>query len=382
MKILFISECYPDKDNPQYCIYLEQQAKAIVNKGHEVDILVPKLCDGKSGVAKTVYNGLNIFNVTINRGEFSRIFPLYSLKNTLKKFAWQDYDVVSSHIVSNGLCFRISNICRKYKVPIVKHFHGLNVWKDYYTKNNLVHRALWLYNDIIKMYHLKSSSAIVGVSNKVCDIAKTRLKGKQIFTVYNGVDSERFSVKKEKNNQFFTILCVANLIKIKGHEYLLDAVARLKKEDIAVKLKLIGVGPEEKLLKEKCSALSLDDIVEFLGTKNYQEVAEYMKNADMFIMPSYFEALGCVYLESMCSGTLTCGCHGTGADEIIEDKIDGLLVDQRSADSIYNAIIFALNNPEKKQEIVQKGIQKAKSFSWAASAESLINVYESIINKG
>ena len=382
MKILFVSECYPDEDNPQYCIYLEQQAKAIANKGHIVDILIPKICNAKSNITEKVYNGLKNFNVTINRGKFSRIFPLYSLKNTLNKFAWQDYDAVSIHLVSNGLCFRISNICKRLKVPVVNHFHGLNVWRDYYTKNSIIHRALWLYNDIIKRYHLNRSSAIVGVSDKVCDIVKTRLKEKPVFTVYNGVDSKRFSVKKEKNNSVFTILCVANLIKIKGHDYLLEAVARLKKEDRSVELQLIGNGPEENRLKEKCAILGIENIVEFLGTKNYEAVAEYMKNADMFIMPSYFEALGCVYLESMCSGTITCGCYGTGADEIIEDKVDGLLVEQKSADSIYEAVKFVMDNPEKAREMAQKGIKKAESFSWEASADSLINAYESIINKG
>lgn len=382
MKILFVSECYPDKENPQYCIYLEQQAKAIVNKGHSVDILVPKICNNESGITETVYNDLKIFNVTINRGKLSRFFPLYSLKSTLKKFSWQDYDAVSTHIVSNGLCFRIGNICKRLKVPVVKHFHGLNVWKDYYTKNSVIHRVLWLYNDIMKRYHLNKAVAIVGVSDKVCDLVRLRINNKPVFTVYNGVDGTRFTALLEKQNQVFTILCVANLIKIKGHDYLLEAIAKLKKEGRNVFLQLIGIGPEENRLKERCSALEIKDIVEFLGTRDYTDVAEYMKNADMFIMPSYFEALGCVYLEAMYSGTLTCGCYGTGADEIIEDKVDGLLVEQRSADSIYEAVVFAMDNPEKSREIAQKGIKKAEDFSWDASADSLINVYESIIEKG
>lgn len=380
MKILFVSECYPDKDNPQYCIYLEQQAKAIVDKGHNVDILVPKIIDGKSAVLKTVYNGLNIYNVTINKGKLSRIFPLYSLKSTLNNFAWQDYDAVSTHLVSNGLCFRISNICKRLKVPVVKHFHGLNVWKDYYTKTNIIHKLLWIYNDIMKRHHLNRSSAIVGVSNKVCEIFKAKIKNKPVFTVYNGVDSERFIPKTEYNkNEIFTVLCVANLIKIKGHDYLIEAISSLKKEGKKIKLQLIGVGPEEDRLKEKCKTLGISEDVDFLGTQHYETVSVYMKNADMFLMPSYFEALGCVYLEAMCSGTITCGCFGTGADEIIEDRVDGLLVEQRSAKSIYDAIIFAMENPQDASEIAKKGIIKAKTFSWDASASELLKVYENTI---
>lgn len=382
MKILFVSECYPDKDNPQYCIYLEQQAKAITRMGHNVDILVPKIGDSKSIMEKTVYNGINIYNVTIDRGKFSKIFPLYSLKSTLNKFAWRDYDVVSMHIVSNGLCFRIGNICKGLNVPVVNHFHGLNVWKDYYTKNDIIHRLFWLYNDIIKKYYLNSVSAVVGVSNKVCDIVKTRFKKKPIFIVYNGVDSKRFIPKTEYNkNESFTILCVANLIKIKGHDYLLEAISKLKNEEKKVFIQLVGIGPEEERLKDKCSILGINENVEFLGIKDYDTVAQYMKNADMFVMPSYFEAFGCVYLEAMCCGTLTCGCFGTGADEIITDKVDGILVGQKSSEEIYNAIEFAMNNSEKIKEIAKKGIEKAKTFSWEASADALINVYKNILNK-
>lgn len=379
MKILFVSECYPDKDNPQYCIYLEQQAKAIACKGHSVDILVPKISSQKSEIIKTVYNGLNTYKVTINKGKFSRIFPLYSLKDTLKNFAWQEYDAVSIHLVSNGLCFRISNICKHLKVPIIKHFHGLNVWKAYYTKTSIIHKLLWIYNDIMKKNHLNKSSAIVGVSNKVCETVKEKIKNKPIFTVYNGVDSQRFIQKTEYNrNEIFTVLCVANLIKIKGHDYLLEAISKLKEEGRKVKLQLIGSGPEEDRLKEKSLALGINQDIEFLGVKDYDTVAVFMKNADMFVMPSYFEALGCVYLEAMCCGTLTCGCFGTGADEIINDKIDGLLVNQKSSEDIYNAIKFAIENPDKAKEIAENGIDRAKLFSWEASAKSLIKVYEQI----
>ena len=144
-------------------------------------------------------------------------------------------------------------------------------------------------------------------------------------------------------------------------------------------MQLIGIGPEERRLKEKCNALDIGDDVEFLGTKNYDVVCEYMQKADMFIMPSYFEALGCVYLEAMSCGTLTCGCFGTGAGEIIEDKVDGLLVEQKSTDDVYNAISFAMENPQKAEQIARKGVLKAELFSWENSAKSLVEVYKSFI---
>lgn len=381
MNILFISECYPDENNPQYCVYLEQQAKALVNLGAEVDVLVPAFSACKDPELSTkTYNGLKIFNALIKSGKLKKIIPFYSLKDTLDKFDFKKYDAVSLHIVSNGLSFRIANICKKQGVPVVTHFHGLNVWKDYIYPDKLSYKILWYYNHILKMLYLNKMSGIVGVSNKVCEIVKSKINKIPVFTVYNGVDGEKFFAKEtDRNNGDFAILCVANLIKIKGHEYLIKAVSQLKKDGKKIRLQLIGTGPEQENLKEKCKSLGIDDNVEFLGVQKYDVVARYMSSADMFIMPSYFEALGCVYLESMSTGLLTCGCFGTGADEIIDDKIDGILVNQKSTQDIYDAILFAMENSKQANEIAQKGIEKAARFSWDASAESLLEVYKSIM---
>lgn len=381
MNILFVSECYPDENNPQYCIYLEQQAKALQELGHNVEVLVPEMrCDVLSQTEEKMYNNIKKYHVRIKRGKLSKIFPLYSLKTTLEKFHWKKYDVISIHLVSNGLCFRIVNMCNRLNIPTVIHFHGLNVWNDYYEKKGFLYRLFWIKEDQIKKAYLRKSSAFVGVSNKVCDVIKQRIKNKPIFTVYNGVDAERFkATKNEKNKNSFVVLCVANLIKLKGHEYLLKAVAKAVKEGREVCVNLIGVGSEEEALKKLCVECGIEKNVSFLGTCHYDVVAQYMNSADIFIMPSYFEALGCVYLEAMSSGTLTCGCFGTGAEEIIKDKESGILVAQKSVDDIYEAIVFAMDNPEEAKRIAKNGVNRAHDFSWSASACSLVDVYENLV---
>ena len=61
MKILFVSECYPSAERPQYAIYLEQQAKALCKLGHTVDVLVPRLSGSDAPqISEGEYNGLRL----------------------------------------------------------------------------------------------------------------------------------------------------------------------------------------------------------------------------------------------------------------------------------------------------------------------------------
>ena len=382
MRILFVTECYPSAERPQYAIYLEQQAKALCELGHTVDVLIPRLSGSEaSSLTEGEYGGLRVFSAVIKAGRLSRLLWLYSRGNVLDALDWKQYDAVSVHITSHGILPSVLKNCKKFRIPVIQHFHGLNVWQDYYRKNGIFHRALSWRNAALRLRHLRRCAAVVGVSNKVCDVVRERLRGVPVFTVYNGVDLARFTADGKQKNEVFTVICVANLIPIKGHEYLVEAVAKIRSEGMPIRLQLVGVGPEEARLRAMCAALGISDAVEFLGWQEYDEVARLMRNADMFVMPSYFEALGCVYLEAMSVGTLTVGCYGTGADEIIEHGHDGLLVEKRSADEVYSRIRFAIDEPEEALAIAEAGVLRAREFTWMESAKTLADAYETVTKR-
>ncbi len=379
MRILFVSECYPTPERPQYAIYLEQQAKALCELGHTVDILIPKISGIEpSRIEKGKYGGLTVFHATIKAGRLSRLLWLYSRKSILDGFDWKQYDAVSLHIASHGILPSVLKNCKKCGVPVLQHFHGLNVWQGYYGKAGILHRVLLWRNATLRLRHLKGCSAIVGVSNKVCDVVRERLESVPLFTVYNGVDLAKFPANSKQENQAFTVICVANLIRIKGHDYLLEAIAKIRDEKLPVRLQLVGAGPEEFRLKQRCVTLGISDVVEFLGWQEYEEVARLMTGADMFVMPSYFEAFGCVFLEAMSTGTLTVGCCDTGAAEIIEDGRNGFLVPQKDAIALANLFLWQRENKEKAAEIASAGVLRAQEFTWLHSAKALEGVYKRV----
>lgn len=377
LKILFVSSLYPSAEQPQYCIFLEQQAQALQALGHCVEILRLSPSLHKNCITgPTCQNGLNVYTWEYpSRKQAERaVLPLAS--TAISPFLYKNnYSAVSLHMGSLRCFLCIAKVCASNNTPVFAHFHGLNIWHDYCE--NTKQKIIRIYQFPFQKAFLKKCSAVVGVSRRTCQIVNEHYHG-PVFPVYNGVDFSRFSPKTRSFSAHhlpFRILCVANLIPIKGQTYLLQAIADCLSHGYSVELTLVGDGPEKTALQELCQKLDIVSQVHFLGVLPYSEVSLHMSEADMFIMPSYFEAFGCVYVEAMASGMLTCGCKNSGADEIIQHKQTGLLVDPHSVHSIVEMIEFAIDNPAEASKIAKKGFERAKDFSWQVSAEALASVY-------
>lgn len=380
MKVLFITELYPSDASPQYCIFLEQQARALQQIGVQVDVL--KLCSGaeRNGLGESfVRNDITVtefyYSATVvERYTAIAIKPkCVALRAFIKRGGYQ---VASFHFGNIMLFDEMAKLCKSIGVKTFRHYHGLNVWTDYYVK----HRIYNLYLKWKKRCSIKCFDAVVGVSDHVCEVVQKNCSDIPVFTVYNGVNRELF-YPSEKDNACYTVLCVANLIPIKGQIYLIRAMADILAAGRKARLVLIGTGSDMNSLREECVKLEILRNVVFLGAQAYSEVARYMRNADMFIMPSYYEAFGCVYVEAMASGTLTCGCWGGGAEEIITNGKDGVLVVPKDAKAIADVITWAMDHPDMVAEIALEGRKRAAAFSWENSAHMLADAYYCVLNK-
>ena len=112
----------------------------------------------------------------------------------------------------------------KNNVKVVIHYHGLNVWENY----NTLHKYYEKYLATKRIKILRKADAIIGVSNSVSDIIAKGISNKK-YIQYIMVLILPFKPdhgKKENPNEI-NITCVANLIKTKGHEYLINAFAVL-----------------------------------------------------------------------------------------------------------------------------------------------------------
>ena len=385
MRLLCVTPLFPSVDKPYYCIYLLQQLRAFQKIGNDVCVLIPD-CEMANGLVKeTSFEQMRVIHIGCSFGNFFHIYKFmhHDSKQAISSFV-EKYkpDLIALNLCPLELISFFTKYKKKHQIPTVVHFHGLNVWNEFEPKYKLLDsliakRKIKVYNKI---------DGIIGVSQKVCDIVSRHYPIQKIHLVYNGVDPTLFyPMLKKKNDGAFRITCVANLIPIKGHRYLLEGVKKAKDlvKGKTIIVDIIGGGPENNNLSSYCKSLGISDNVYFLGEMDYLDVAKHLRECcDFFIMPSYFESLGCVYLEAMASNVPALGVRGCGIDEIIEDGYSGYLVDPKDSDQICRDIVGAINNPEAFVSVANNGYQLVTSkFTWDDSARQLLTVYHSIIEK-
>ncbi len=385
MKILFVTTAYPSPELPQYCIFLEQQVIALQKLGHRVDVYILADRQGKEN-SDYIYHGVRIFyrNVQKKRSQLGTLFPTKLGKSDelmLKKILSDGYDVVSLHIAGLECVCSVERMCKKQHIPLVMHFHGLNIWGDYFDS----HRWLTIFHNITKKKALYSKfSATVNVSEAVKLRYLKKIRAVPSYVVYNGVDIDRFPHSADRRyfeGGTMKVLCVANMIPIKGQKYLIEAAGELRGKNISVHMTFAGRGPDEMMLKRLAADKKVE--AEFVGYLPYDEIAELMRTHDVFCMPSFYEALGCVYLEAMSAGMITIGVRGQGIEEVIRDGENGFLVEPQSSDSIVAVMerIYQMNHGELSR-ISVCGAKTAEKFTWNNSALTLEKVYQKVIKGG
>ncbi|MBQ7274509.1 MAG: glycosyltransferase family 4 protein [Clostridiales bacterium] len=360
---------------------MKQQAEALNQVGHQVTVLHCVASDDNADT-DCIVNGVRVIRLTITKTNRFKEFLFCRLgkdaEQRIRSIIIRQFDVVSFHFGSLSLLSTTIRICKEFNTPIIRHFHGRNVWKDYYVKYPLLSE----YNRLLRKNLYRKLNAAVCVSRKVLEDFRQCNTNTPGYIVYNGVDTRLFSGKsprKRRNDESLRILCVANLIPIKGQKYLIEAASQLAQKDVYTKLTFAGRGPDEELLKTLVGKYAVD--ASFVGYLPYERIADLMLQNDVFIMPSYYEALGCVYLEAMASGMITVGVKGQGIDEVIEDGKNGYLVEPKNSESLVK-IIDAINSlsTDTYNAIISSAINTSNLFSWSVSAKQLSDVYMAVTN--
>ncbi len=381
MKVLYISGMYPNPTYPQKGIFCHEQVKALKQIGVDVDVVVPMTVYDKEYTTKTwEYQGVIIRYIRYIKYPGVKFFEhigkslFFSLTHSDIDFTKYDVIHADAPLPAGDAAKRIS---KKFNIPYVVHGHGLDVfseesYKDAKNCKAIVDVCVKAYND---------ANAVIGVSQKVVDRIQRRIdvSGKS-YVAYNGVDTDSF-FPIEHHNDKLCITSIGNLIPLKGHEYTLRAVkALVDKGYTNIEFKLAGRGYLEENLKKLTSELKLDDYVSFMGYIPYDKVTELLQNSDIFVLPSYYEALGCVYLEAMACGVPAVGCYENGIDEVITNRKNGYLVHGKSTEEIVRVLIEYINEENKSLISKQAIITVKEHYKWTDSALTLKEIYGRILN--
>ena len=165
---------------------------------------------------------------------------------------------------------------------------------------------------------------------------------KQEYVLYNGVDRTKFyNMNIDKSTDKFHIGCIANFWPIKDHINLIKAIDLLIKEGINdIVLRLIGTGEMLDFCKQYVKDNNLLEYIHFEKERNHSELNIFYNQLDLFVLPSYYEALGCVYLEAWATNIPVISIEGQGFSELVrEDEKNNLIAKKNSPESLKEKIL-------------------------------------------
>ncbi|MFI2350446.1 glycosyltransferase [Streptomyces sp. NPDC019443] len=183
---------------------------------------------------------------------------------------------------------------------------------------------------------------IVANAHAVAEQARRQegLPQDKIAVIHNGMEEQDFrtAAPADLSTDLPVVLCVANLRTYKGHQYLLDAVARMKQRGQRCTLVLIGEGPQRHPLQQQAERLGID--VRFLGHRT--DVPSYLARADVVVLPSLEEGLSNAVMEAMAVGRPVVATAVGGTPELLRDR--GVLVPPADTEALAQGLQWMLTD--------------------------------------
>lgn len=173
------------------------------------------------------------------------------------------------------------------------------------------------------------------------------VKPDKLLTIHNGISA--YANEASRLQDQLRLVTVGRLSAIKNQKMLIDAIAIAVEENPAIRLTIVGDGPERENLECQVASLSLKDHVEFLGfRKDAQKILE-QKNA--FILSSDYEGISIALLEAMSQSIPAIATNVGGIPETIQHEYSGLLVPKGDVSRLADAILKMAESSELRTKM-------------------------------
>jgi glycosyltransferase involved in cell wall biosynthesis len=363
-------------------------------KGHIVKLITTSHPQGKE--YEKINSNFEVFYLKDTKpGKYSKKWWKKSLQKFLELDRVEKFDVVFSES-SGALAVLKYKVKNELLIPVVFRLPGTAL-RDAITqiKQKIsIRSVLAAIKNFILFFRdkkwFKYADAIITCSDEIANVIKKEMKIEEskIYTIYNGVNLERF-YPKDKNElrrtykiskDKFIILTVSRLKKIKGIDVFIYALNSVLKKFKNIELFIIGDGDYRKNLERLVHKLDLQDYVKFLGNVPNDNLPNYYNLSDIFVLPTRAkEGFPWVIIEAMaCKKPVIVSNIGGVSGSIIKDGENGLLFEPSNIKDLEEKILLLLNNPQFRDKIAENGYQTVKRFF---SEEIMINKTLEVIEK-
>src|SRR5580704_14611787 len=216
-------------------------------------------------------------------------------------------------------------LARFFRVPTVLYAHGNNL-PDFHARSSPRVKRL------IERTFRRAAAAIV-LGERLRFNFEPWLPPKKIFVVPTGIEPLEAVPEPTPRSSVITVLYLGNLIREKGVFVLLEAAKRVTAKRNDIRFAFGGawfLGEDERAAKEFVAQNKLRDVVEFKGPVSGAAKWRLVFSSDILAFPTfyYYETMGLVLLEAMQAGLPVVATRRASIPEIIEDGVNGLLVEE------------------------------------------------------
>ena len=242
---------------------------------------------------------------------------------------------------------------------------GYRVIVHYHNKGVATCQDRWLDDKLYRLF-FRNLKAILLAEALYGDVEKY-VKREDVFVCPNGIpESLKGEPKAERNNVIPQLLFLSNLLVDKGVLVLLDALKILKEKGYSFVCHFVGGETAEidaARFAEEVKTRGLDKMALYLGKKYDEEKNEEYDNADIFVFPTYYynECFPLVLLEAMEHAVPCISTREGGVSAIIDDGVNGFIVEKRDANALADRMEFLLTHPEERTHMGIAGRQKFKN---------------------
>lgn len=354
-----------------------------------------------TGIGTYTYNLLKILQVKSKHNRYFSInhlnvkmFDIDNLiienpfKRILQTYMWYPYLIIRLRKNDLDLIHNPSQIptffdTKQIYIITVHDLTPIIFPKEHKSGKSLIYKLLFPRT-------LKTADKIIAVSYSTKqDLLKYfKLPDKQIKVIHEAADEKFQPLDKETIQKFKTkynlnspfILYVGTLEPRKNIPTLIKAFYNLRKYNLPHKLVITGKkGWKYNSIFETIEKLGIQDDVIFTGYVPNEDLPALYNAADLFVYPSLYEGFGLPPLEAMSSGCPVITSNTSSLPEVVGDA--GIMIDPYDVDTLANSIYKVLTNDGLKADMVEKGLERAKMFSWEKTVKETLKIYREIYNK-
>ena len=366
---------------------VQELSRRLAERGCEIDVVT---CNTEGASAEEEVDGICIHRLpswNVLGGTYPIPKPAVTTFKILSELSRQRFDLINTQtrFFSTSLLGLI--FAKIKRTPLVHTERGT---RHSVLSNKLIEASGKIYDHTIGSLIIKSARRNIGVSEAACNFLK-HLGAKDTIVIPNGIDTDVFRklktdlAKRLGLNGATVITFVGRLIYAKGVQDLISAFPMIKEAVPNVKLLIVGDGPYRCQLEELTAGTGCDKDIKFLGQKTQDQIIEILSLTDIFVSPSYSEALPTSVMEAAAVGVPIVATDVGDTREIIEYGKTGLLIKAGEPRQIAEAVFLLGGNKQAAPENLARKLGEAarlkivNSYSWENTVMKTMQVFQEIL---